>query len=848
MSGGSKYILLFLIFLHLSYGEVLHIISNYPLPKNNLQEIYKKTKDIDLILNLLKKTEDFESIEYKDGKIYLKRKPVIKKIYVYGNRSFWKREILAVSGLLEGYSFEEESIYRIVTRLKQFYLDKGYPWASVYMNVDIDSTGDAIVYLKIKEGKRAKVKNIHIFSDIPLDKHLKEKVIKTLGYEKGDDFSFEKLQEKIEKTSNFLQRSGYYDNFLSFYSLKKEKGSYVTVNLFLSLGFHYEIRFEGNRHIPSKKLKKLLTFEEGVNFYQINKSVEKIISYYKNRGFLDVKVYPAYREDFYKNRYEIVFKIEEGDLYRISDIDLHTDIPSIKKIILSLKGKPYNKSRLEKILKDLFFRYYKKGYLSFKFSINESIDRKNKTVSLVIKVFKNKKFILEGLTIKGAEYTVNIDIPRIYNPEEILLLLEKIKQHFLDKGYLDVQVFLNVNFKSGKDITKVFLTINIQKNIRYRQGITFIYGTWHLSPKVIEWNLSKDRYFSKYSFDAELDYLYSLYLFDTINPYVDIDKKKKKVNKDYILKEDKRGLFQGSIGYSSEQKFKIALQGTLRNLFEYGFEIYGYIETSDLGQTYQLSFLNKFVPFRNTVSLSLFRNIQIHRIFDLVERGYKISLNKKKDKYRTYNISFEYKDNSIKKMEFFSEKNFLSYKLSYLYKDLHGEPKLNPKEGYNFRYGFYIDFGDFSVQKLIASYRKFFTWKFITFAPKLSAGYIFQKLNKIPPSERFFLGGVSNLRGFSYEEVAGKYGKGGKSFLVFNGEIRFPLYKPFNLYGLAFYDTGNVYENFSQLKDLYLRDSLGTGIYIPTPVGSFMLYAAYNINRKENENRYRIEFSIATEF
>ncbi len=840
-------ILTFFLFFSFLYGKDLKIESNYPLPRSNLQEIYKNTEDINYIMSLLEKTEDFEKIVYKDNKLILERKPIAKKIYIYGNRSFWKREILAISGLIEGHTFSKKSIGQIATRLKQFYWDKGYPFASVKIDVDIDKEGNAVLKIKIDEGKKAKIKKINLLSDTPIPEEIKKEILKEIGFEKGDSFSFIKLQNRLEKVSQYLRKKGFYDNFITFYSLQKEKNRYISVYIFVSLGFKYIISFKGNKAFPKEKLERLLTFQEGINYYQIGKSIEKIIEFYKSHGYLDVKILPRYKEVFEENKVIVDFVIEEGKPYILKKVDIETDIKELEEQILSLVDKPFNEQKINSILQKYFLEYYQEGYLGFAFYTEKDINKIQKTVSLKVFAKKGRKFILKDLKILNSDYKLDIDLPTIYRPEEILTYLEEIKEYFKDQGYLDVKVSLDANFKENKEMN-VFLKINVDKGKRYTQGTTFIYGTRHLLPSVIEKNLSKEKYFKREEFDSELDYLYSTYLFDTVNPFLNIDKKDKTVKKAYILHEDKRGLFQGSIGYNTNQKFKLALQGTLKNLFNYGFELYGYIETSDFGQTYQVSIVNKFVPFRNMVSMSFFRNAQIHRIYDLIEKGLQLSVSKKKDKYRTYSVGLAYKDNKLEKQTFFPETSFISYRFFYTYTDLHGLPKDNPLKGYNFEYGIYLDFGDFPIQKILSSYRYFYTWKFLTFAPKLSLGYIFQNLNEIPPSERFYLGGIANFRGFAYEEVAGKNGQGGKSFILLNGDIRFPLYKSINLYGFVFYDTGNVYESFSDMKNLYLRNTAGTGVYIPTPAGSFTLYFAYNIGKRQDESQYRIEFSIATQF
>ncbi|HHG75454.1 MAG TPA: outer membrane protein assembly factor, partial [Persephonella sp.] len=158
------------------------------------------------------------------------------------------------------------------------------------------------------------------------------------------------------------------------------------------------------------------------------------------------------------------------------------------------------------------------------------------------------------------------------------------------------------------------------------------------------------------------------------------------------------------------------------------------------------------------------------------------------------------------------------------------------------------EFKDIDFYKVYATGRYYKSFLFFTFTQKLSLGYIFKKIEKLPPSERFFLGGMSSLRGFSYEAVSGRYKEGGNSSVLLNSEIRYPLFPSYNLFGFSFIDAGNVYESFSQLKKLKVRKTAGTGVYIPTPVGSFLFDMAFKLDRRKGESLYRFEFSINTLF
>ncbi|MDQ7055588.1 MAG: BamA/TamA family outer membrane protein [Persephonella sp.] len=361
---------------------------------------------------------------------------------------------------------------------------------------------------------------------------------------------------------------------------------------------------------------------------------------------------------------------------------------------------------------------------------------------------------------------------------------------------------------------------------------------------MIQKNLTTDPYYSKEDFDNELDFLYYTSLFDSINPVLNVDRKKKRINRLFALHEDKRGSFQGVLGYNSQQKMKISAALRLRNLLNYGFELSGYIEKTDLGFFYKVSGGNRLLPKRTGIYISYIRSYQYHSIYDLDMYGTEVEVSRKPNKWIKQSLRLSYLNNSLKNQNFFPVTDFKTLKLSFSVVDNHRKPEVNPASGYIITGIFEKEFRDIDFYKIYLTGRYYYSFLFFTFTQKLNAGYIFKNLNRLPPSERFFLGGVSNFRGFGYEKVAGENGKGGNSLLLLSSELRYPLFPRFNLYGFSFVDMGNVYESFSQMKKLKTRKSAGTGIYIPTPVGSFLFDVAFKLDRKSGESLYRLEFSI----
>jgi outer membrane protein assembly complex protein YaeT len=122
---------------------------------------------------------------------------------------------------------------------------------------------------------------------------------------------------------------------------------------------------------------------------------------------------------------------------------------------------------------------------------------------------------------------------------------------------------------------------------------------------------------------------------------------------------------------------------------------------------------------------------------------------------------------------------------------------------------------------------------------------------ELPASLLFYAGGGTSIRGFMQDMVGPLdpltgLPTGGKLVLLLNQELRFPIF-PF-LSGVAFYDVGNVYASLRAMGRFDLRQGVGAGLRLQSPIGLIRFDYGLNPFRRANEPRTVLFLSIGQAF
>lgn len=131
--------------------------------------------------------------------------------------------------------------------------------------------------------------------------------------------------------------------------------------------------------------------------------------------------------------------------------------------------------------------------------------------------------------------------------------------------------------------------------------------------------------------------------------------------------------------------------------------------------------------------------------------------------------------------------------------------------------------------------------------------------NPIPPSERFFLGGPNNMKGYEPYSLGpsvpradgqpGTFPRGGtfQGFSLF--ELEYPLIRDAGVKFVTFFDVGNTWDPLPKGGDPFtLRTDAGFGIRWFSPIGPLRFEWGFPFARRPEENASNFQFFIGPPF
>lgn len=262
-------------------------------------------------------------------------RPSISQVVYHGNRAINERELKGRAGVSPSDPLSEFSIESARRRLVDYYREEGFNQVSVESKVGIESDASAVVF-RINEGPLERIRSISVEGSTIVDEsRLKKIVTSREGFLSVYKYATNRADlTKIDSDVNTL--AAYYHNlgFLTATVGRRldydDTGKWVDVVFVVDEGPRFtinEVQIVGHQYAKEDSLRGRLTLKPGDTFdgTKLRQDVGEIVYSYGERGFIYAEVDPQTVIRDEANVVDLVYKITEGDRYKVGDIRVNID-------------------------------------------------------------------------------------------------------------------------------------------------------------------------------------------------------------------------------------------------------------------------------------------------------------------------------------------------------------------------------------------------------------------------------------------------------------------------------------------------------------------------------------------
>jgi outer membrane protein insertion porin family len=693
----------------------------------------------------------------------------------------------------------------------------------------------------------------------------------------GEPFSTEKANEDVKA----LYRLGIFQD-VRVESTTSDKGVSLAF-LVVEKPLVESIRISGNKEIANDKIREAIVFKANSVFSsgELAKSQKRVKKLYTDEGYYLAEVNTTTTK-VGKNGVRVSFDIKEGSKVLIKTIRFEGNtVFSARKIRKQMETKEkwflswitgagtYKEEALKNDVNRIADLYFNNGYINVKVGepqVKLLPDRSGLEVTIGITEgdqYRTGSIDFKGDLLESKEVLyrkVRLEKGTVFSREVLRVDVITLTDLYADKGF----AFTNVTPLSKIDPDKktIDITFDFEKGEKVYIERINISGNTKTRDKVVrrEFRLAEGELYSSTALKRTKQNIENLGFFESANIATSKGSASNKLNLNTEVKEKSTGQFSVGAGYSSSDG--IIGQGSIQQNNFLGLGLKATLSASIGGSTqlYNIGLSDPYFLDTNwTLGFDLYRSEREYEDYDRrltggdIKAGYKIS-----DQLSTFWLyKYEVKDLYNLSANFLANPQLMtetSGTLGSLYGSISLDTtdyRLDPSRGYTgLLSAEYAGLGgNQHFTRFIGQAGAYYPliWKTVL-SVRSELGYIMRDGKDIPIDEKFVLGGINTIRGYSSRTVSpivnGVYVGGVKEAFV-NVDLVFPIVKDFGLKGVAFFDAGNSYAPGEQLFSKLLM-SYGAGIRWYSPMGPLRLEYGFPVNPREgidNKNG-RFEFSI----
>lgn len=735
--------------------------------------------------------------------------------------------------------------------------------------------------------------------------HKSRSLEKTIKTRRNHELNRRKVQNDVK----LLFETGFFEDVtVSVESLgkkdKKGRNEVKVVFQVVERPIIKRIDYKGYKKIKPSSFEDKVQSKEGEPYdrFKVALDARSILEYYRDEGYAQANVEHYTTLDQKSKKLILTFFIEEGERVLVDRIDVEgLKRHDRKKVLHVMKTRRKKVFRSEVLSQDRqrIVDYFKtKGFIDVGVSTpNVSIDEEVNRARISFSVSKGIRYKTGDIHIatssiftpKQLKKALVLRSGKRYDKRKMDESITKLTSLFADKGYLRTEV--NYDLKRHPEKSKVDVDIDFsESSVVYVDGI-YVDGNTYTKTFVIkrEVLLRPGDVFSAGRVRRSVEKIYNLGFLDDVQVDVQQPRDPNLADLIFTVKEGKPGILSAGAGFSSVDRFVGTLSVQHTNLFGRAQRLNVSYEFGARRQNFDVSWTDPWflgyrmsggVDFFNTIRRRDFPNntdafrerrrglsarigprvtenlnlvfgytVQSTEIFDVEDTI-------KEDLFPTFGIS---KEDALRTDSVTQIKSSFFTEMALDTRDNRFDASRGSRNALSVEVAGGPWGGDINYYKPQVSSSWFFPtfWKFV-----LSASGRFAWVNHfspsrdVPTSERFFLGGADDVRGYSNNSIAPRTVQTdeagiveikpvpGRILAVFNLEYKFPIVQEHNrtiFQGALFADAGGTWLDTNDVTlttgrlDRRMKASVGFGFRFKTPVFPIRLDFAIPLNPRPSD-------------
>ena len=633
-----------------------------------------------------------------------------------------------------------------------------------------------------------------------------------IGLKKGDVYDEIKMAQTKKRIIGLLERQGYYDTIVE---IKTEEMSKNTLKVTLEVNKGEEIiireaNFHGRENLKVSRIEANIAnkerdflgwmwgFNNGkVHINELETDALRIQDLYMQKGYLDAQVNtPFLKTDFTTYDAKLDYYISEGVKYKVSGVEIVQEVEVIDSNELYedlrlTEGKIFNINKMRSDAESIRTKVGDLGYAFVRITPDLDKNPESGEVRIVYYVQPGEVVSIRDVIIAG----------------------------------------------NGKTLDRV-----IRRNVLLAPGEQY---------KMSKLQRSKNAIMRTGAFES-----------------VDVEEKRineKEIDLIVTVKEAKTGEFAFGVGYGSYDGIMGNVSVKDRNIFGTGQTAGVYFDKSEVSTSYRLNLYNPAVlDSVYSLSTDIYQSDYTDYDYREVSTGFNIVGGRNFTDQFGVSLGYTFQNSQLK--EFSNRYSELIY--SQYYTGKYTKSSIIPGFSFDNTDAYYfprngwkasgsLEYagvgGDAEFLKGFASlyfFKSFEDWidLDLIFRARAKVGYA-QDNGYLPISEKFYLGGVSSLRGYESKSLTprDKYGAriGGKHTAYGSAEFSYGLFETVQMRLGVFYDYGMIGESsFSEIK----RSSAGAILEWISPIGAINFIIPRALDDKPGDNTSSFEFTMGSSF